>query len=242
MKKIILPLFAAIMLCSCGNTTSKSAGECDSDSVASFEETEECEANLNYMHPDTQMFELFGMVKSMTLTKYYDVSSEGEIKDKSNSFVEKKLFFTRSGEFDIYNKDFEWRLTNPQFDRSSELKVSKVTWHVEDFDMNLSDTYEYNSHGMVSKLESEGVENFSTITFKYDNNTNLISSHDESVGEGSIFCTDITYTILEKDAQGNWTKRLLKCDEKTGDDDGSGKYTESSTYYEVETREIEYYE
>lgn len=242
MKKFIFPFFAALMLCSCGYFSGKRGGECDSDSVATCGEPEECEEVSDYLHPDTQMFELFGNVKSMKLTKYYEVSPVGAIKDMDNSYVDKKLYFNRNGEFDTYNSDFSWRLPNPQFDRNGKEQITKVTWFVEDYGCDMSDIYEYDKRGMVKRCEAGGMESSGTMTFKYDERTNLVSAQDNSAGEGYVFRTDITYTILETDAHLNWIKRLVKYDQQTGEDDGSGKFTESETYYEVEVRDIEYYE
>ena len=240
MIKNIMPLFVAFVLCSCGNASSKYSDGCDSDSVAFCDESGELNVNFDYKHPDAQMSELFGNVKSMILTKYLSVGPDGEIIGSGDSYVDRKLYFKRDGEFDLANEDFEWG--NPRFQRNSEGQITKVTRYIEDFDCDIYEAYEYDELGMVKKCEGDGIESNHTVTFKYDDNTNLISAHLVSTGEGMICDSKITYTILKTDDRQNWTRRIVKNDEKSGEVDGPDGYTETNTYYELETREIEYYE
>jgi len=242
MKKFFLPLFAAVIFCSCGNTTSKATSDCDSDSIASFEE-EGCEGNMNYMHPDTQMNELFGIVKHAKTVSRMAKDFEGNPFDNDDyEDTKSDLYFSRDGEYDLKHDGFSWRMEDPQIKRDDQYRVATVTWNVPEFGTDVSNEYEYDKRGMVKKLKEGGIESVSETKFKYDDDTNLISAEEESAGEGYVYKITKTYKILAKDDQLNWTKRVIKVDVKSGPDDGSNTYPDSETYYELETREIEYYE
>lgn len=241
MKKIALSLFAALLLCSCNQSSGSKSNEAENDSLAQNAETDvESDDNFNFAHSDAKLFELFGKVKSMTLKTYYDADEDGNVKD--DDFGEPdRYYFKSDGELDM-TKEIVWRLQDPKIKRNSDGQIVKVSWYISEFDSNISNVYEYDKFGMVKTLESEGIESTSTTGYTYDENKNLASAVEESAGEGSIFHTDILYTITETDSHNNWTRRLIRFHQKMGDDDGSNKFTEDYTFFQVQVREIEYYE
>lgn len=239
MKKILLPLFAAAMLCSCGNATDKCGDCCDSTSVTNDDSNKTA---LNYINSDTQMNELFGNVKSATFTVSMAQDFEGtpfpndDYEDTRNN-----LFFTPDGEYDLKAEGFYWRLDVPKLKRNNKGQVVTATWYVPDFDTEVSNKYEYDERGMVKYLEEEGTESISEEYYTYDDDSYLVSATGTSAGEGTIYKTNITYKILEKDDHQNWTKRVAKIENQSGPDDGSDTYPDSEVYYEVHSRVIEYY-
>lgn len=241
MKKIALSLFAALLLCSCNQSSGSKSNEAEIDSLAQNTETEtESKDDLKFVHSDAKLFECFGKVKSMTMKTYYDADENGKV-EECNMGEADCYFFKSNGELDM-TKEIVWRLADPKIKRNSDGQIVKVSWYISEFDTDVTEVYAYDKSGMVKTAESTGIEGFSSTEYTYDENMNLASAVEESEGEGSIFHTEILYTITEKDAHNNWTRRLIRFHQKSGEDDGSNTFTEDYTFFQVQVREIEYYE
>lgn len=242
MRKIFIPMIA-LALFACGNKTDKNTAVNDSaKNVQTTEQEgeEELEGNLNYMGYDAMTFEVFGHVKTLKHEVYeQDIDAKGNIPAGTDARLIKRLAFDNEGNLDT--KNIDWRLDNPKFTRNEDGQIIKVEWYMPDYDTNISDEFEY-ERGMIKKNTSTGIESATELVYTYDNETNLVSSVENASSEGTIFQINATYTILEKDNFNNWTRRLVKYEEKSGPDDGSGKFTDSFTYYNVEVRTITYWE
>lgn len=241
MKRSIIPFFASLMLVSCTSTSTDKTKGTDADSLS--QETE-CvvESNVckfNYIHPDTQLFELFGKVKSVVIKEYYGAEEDGSIPEDEFTNTD-YLYFKPSGELDM-TKDIQWQLPDPKIKRNDKGQIVHVSWYVSEFDYNVTEDYEYDKSGMVQKVDNHGVESDCTKTYTYDDDGYHVSAIEESSGEGSAFMTTISYKIMKKDDNNNWTHRLVKYHEKSKPYDSPGDYTDEMTYYQVETRKIEYY-
>lgn len=234
MKKLTLCAIAALALIACGNTE-KPAPKADTTVVEVEEVVEETP-----VAPDLAMQELTGPVKTMHI-KTGSCDSKGK-PDNDNFWIEYNFVYTTEGKFDVKDKKFDWRLNNPKIKRNDEGQVEKVSWYISDYDFSIYEKYTYTRLGHIKTLEALGVESTATCNYNYDVDGMLISSYEESAGEGMIYQTNTTYKILESDKRGNWTKRLKKISSKTAEDDGKYNYGSADNFYEIELRTITYYE
>lgn len=250
MKKLSVLTFALSLLCiaSCNNNPVKGNGENTSDSTLNDSSTtlapgevpdEMMEGNSNFMSPDTKLNDLHGLVNKCSYRRA-ECDENGKPNIDYYWYTEVKVF-DRDGFLDLKAKELDWRLNDPKVERNDQQQITKVKWYVSDFGCDIFEAYAYDSHGMLASTHSGGIENDEHITYKYKGDT-LVSSESKGAAEGSAYRTTTTYTILETDDNGNWTRRISKQLYESGPDDGSGKYDESITSYNIEERTITYYE
>lgn len=122
-------------------------------------------------------------------------------------------------------------------------KIIKTETAIEDFaGCKISSEYTYDETGLLKLAVCAGMECNSTCQYTYNADGELVKLIEKSAGEGMVNETEMTFTILERDAHKNWTKRFVEINDKEGVDDGSGKLEPQATKYELQTRTINYWD
>lgn len=245
MNKIIISACALSLLAmtSCKGNANESANETAADDststeVASTENVDGQSAVSKYYSPDTQLNDLFGEV-AKCVTRKGNCDAKGNTNEDTYWSTEVKVF-DRDGFIDAKSEELNWRLNEPIIERNDKEQISVVKWFVSDYNSYVSEEYKYNKDGMLASCQSNGIESADVIKYEYEGTT-LVKSISEGAGEGSVFRNTVTYTILDTDKNGNWTRRLQKGTYEDGPDDGSGTYGNAMTEYSIEERTITYY-
>lgn len=208
-------------------------------SCTSGAKSENASAESGSVTADLLMDELTGKVKlCKTTTKSCNEQGVSE-DDMIWSSVTK--VYDEEGYLDVNAEELDWRMVGPRLTRNDKKQITQVAWRVPEFEMDVTDTYEYNADGTVKSCVSEGVESIDELKYYYDEDKHLKCRVSDGAGEGSVFRSTSEYTVLDTDEQGNWTRRLVKATYESGPDDGSGKFDETFISYELEVREIVYY-
>ncbi|MBQ7854585.1 MAG: hypothetical protein IJ352_06125 [Muribaculaceae bacterium] len=214
------------------NAISDSIAKAKADSIAKIETMEKAKADsiarakadslekINNPHPDLKLFDLRGPVKSCKTDEFHRNIYKNIVftPDGSLSSISFKLFnqihkdsngFTThlSGKF--YDDDFEeWVKTKVIFVTNNAGKIAKLK---KSFNGSI-----YYNGGDWEEL------------YSYDSNGNLNTITTHGLTDGT---ETITFSYLEFDKYGNWTKRKF-----------NGRYTQSpGTWGGTETRTITYY-
>ena len=98
--------------------------------------------------------------------------------------------------------------------------------------------YQYNEFGKKVVENYDTPFSSGTITYVYDADNELVSSHTEYDAEGNQGTIDYTYSIVSRDNYGNWTERKVHRVEKEIED---GKVMTTTSEDSQECRQIEYY-
>ena len=208
--KSLLSIFAmsaasALMLASCGNKTAGQQSSTDSDSVAAVADTvvaQEVQEQKTYEpgRGDLGGLDLRGPVKKV------------EYKDRNFTFNEDGQLQTENGQ--SLRNIFPGGVKRNKDGRLAECNA----------DAYGSRSYTYNAQGLPTEINEDGYGR----TFTYDAD-GYVATMTETIApemgddEGEAEVNKYSYTIVEKDSYGNWTKRK----------DQKGN---------VETRKITYFE
>lgn len=243
MKKFLIPtltLAALLAMPSCknaqggtaegdslGNDTTLTTGVADQTAASAF------------LSPDLRLFELKGRVKLVTVESR-SCNEKGEYGD--DDYVMRNVFvFREDGTLATDAKELDWRLASPKLTRNSDGSIRQVAWRVEEFGTDVTEKYVYDPNGFKTMCVESGVESVDTLHFCYDESGKLLTSSSMGAGEGSVFKSESSYTILEEDTKGNWTRRLSKSSFMDAPDDGKYNFGNEAVEYKLETREIVYY-
>ena len=241
---IVLSILATITACNNNSTTSQSSAnsinetfvedsinKAKADSIKQIKEYQDSVRQdsirndsiiRNRITPDLALFELKGPVKSV---------NKGYIA----FFTENGANFDKDGNLTSINKSYA--NDGYKLKRDSKNRIKSIIC-VEDpsWPHKSSDNIKYNDQNLPIEcytllLESDGTDKYfyknGVITSK-----TAIFSGEGDYGNGK---STITYTYLEYDHYGNWTKR--KVHDKFKDDFGEGNYNKTS----IQTRKIKYY-
>lgn len=154
---------------------------------------------VDYLSADLQMRELKGHVKS---AKWYDNEAESDSRDYG---------FSQKGEWTTFNGAALSRAFT-KVERDAKRRV-KSTLEGENDQITLIE-YTYNTAGYVSEENVDyGMDGYSKETFSYNSQGVLTTSRIvENMGYDAPDepAVTFTYTILQSDSQGNWTRRQVK--------------------------------
>lgn len=235
MKKLILSLSVLAIVACTGNGGKTEGEETDSLKVEQGQEAAEAEV----VPTDLLTVDLCGPVKHMVLSTC-DCGIDGEPASPPYKFD--RFQFDEDGNM---LKGFYWSEEGtdfPTLQRNEKGQIESVITFIPDFQCNREDNYYYGEDGKVVSVEINGIESYTNKAFIYTKGK-LTGFTEQSAGEGTLFKTTGEYKVLEVDDYGNWTKRIVKNTQETGPDDGSEEMEEGEeVYYELEEREIEYYE
>lgn len=237
MKRVIYITIAALSLTSCLKKPAKTTTEQTSTPSAQAEAVDF--KAPEYLSADLAMQDLGGKVKSMEYTAYA-CDEKGEIAPNEDG-NDQSLFFnfdtdgnmTKGFAFDQDDK-------GPKFFRNDKGQIEHTERMLPNLDFTYVNSFVYNERGNIISEEIKGYEFSGTTTNSYTDGV-LTSATAVEAGEGTVYRTTSSFTVIEVDAQGNWTKRLCKSEIESGPDDGSGKYDGHETSYGIEVRKILYY-
>ena len=231
-------VMTAIALSACTGSTTTNNTETTQQPQQTTIQTTIVEQNApSFLTQDLRMHNLFGKVKNFTTMVSDADAQRNPIGTPYEDFL--KLEYDADGHF--VNKVSEVANKNQIVERDGD-KIIRTETPIEEFDgFPCKIHYTYNSNGFVTKMHCEGAEAISDWTYEYNTDGELIKARVSEAGEGMIAETEITYTILERDAQKNWTKRFIEYKTKQGEDDGSGNLEQDEPRYELDTRSINYW-
>lgn len=238
MKKFMFMLLAASTLASCSKKSE--ANESGKDSAKVEAATTEAKAEVSFASPDLALYNLNGLVKSVS-GSYCNSDKDG--KETEGQFMEYSIAFDKDGVLqtdDVRN----YNIKTSQSERDAEGRLTKIH-HEPDEDFGADTSYEfgYKEGRLVSSLNEwmGEISGGSSATYTYDEEGNVVKVVTKGDSDGISFTYTYTYTIKEKDAKGNWTKRLVYYEEEESSGD-AGEKLSVSQYYRMETRKIQYFE
>lgn len=160
----------------------------------------------SYLSEDLRLRDLYGNVESITMNYWTDYF------DENGTIV----------------------TPNIQIERDSKNRIIRYAFNNgnNDGDKYLIEKFEYDGKGNVTKYEKELYEGGISGKCFYDKDGHLEKMYAEGYAEGDNYVMEKTFTILETDEHGNWTKRNVHTMFEY-----AGEVEESD---DVETREITY--
>lgn len=152
-----------------------------------------------YLSADLQMRELTGKVKTL---RWYDKETESDSRTYG---------FSQKGQWTTFNgASLSQAFTKVERDAKGRVKS---TCEGDNDQITLIE-YTYNSAGFVAQQNVDyGMDGYSKETFSYNSQGVLTTSRIvENMGYDAADepAVTFTYTILERDNQGNWTRRQVK--------------------------------
>lgn len=197
-----LSAVAALFLSSCGNKTAGQQSSVDSDTVAAAVDTVVAQEQKTYEpgRGDLGGLDLRGPVKKV------------EYKDWNCTFNEDGQLLTENGQ--NLKNIFPGGVT-----RNKEGRLAEC--HADGYG---SRYYKYNAQGLPTEINEDGYDR--ALTYDADG---YVATMTETIApemgdeEGEAEVNKYTYTIVEKDSYGNWTKRK---------DQKGNITTRKITYYE----------
>ncbi|MCQ2288570.1 MAG: hypothetical protein MJZ74_05675 [Muribaculaceae bacterium] len=193
-----------------------------------------------YLTKDLAMQDLGGQVKRMEYTAL-ECDKDGNMTDDPNGEPITVLFI-----YDI-NGIMTKGYAQSEQDKGVKLVRDKATGLISqtermviELDFTYINKFEYNPDGTIAREEIIGKEFSGTTTNTYKDGVQVEATAVET-GDGVTNSVHTTFTVIEVDRKGNWTKRLCTSEYKSVPDDGSAEGTDSGTAYGIECRKIEYY-
>lgn len=241
-------LLAAILTACGGNNQPQATGNANSEAQtdAKPQTTTEQPAvqqpakkTLPFLTQDLRMYNFFGKVKTFKTIETITDADQKPIGNPSEDWC--KIEYDANGHFVKFLDGFT---TTDDIKQKDGDKIIRTETPIEDYGgMPAISEYTYDDNGLVKTMDVKGIEGKSITEYTYNDDGELIKTIEKGSAEGSAFEDETTYTILERDANKNWTKRFSKHTYKEGPDNGSGKlepYGEPS--YQLQTRTITYWE
>ena len=242
-----IALLSAILTACGGGNNTKTTGNANSEAQADAKpqtSTEQPAAQqpakktLPFLTQDLRMYNFFGKVKTFKTIETITDANQKPQEDPSEDWF--TLEYDADGHF-VKNVSIWAEKTNIKSKDGD--KITKTETPIADFgDEPVIVEYEYDSNGLVKTTKVQGIEGKSSTEYTYNDDGELVKEVEKASGEGSVSVTERTYTIIDRDANKNWTKRFVKTTFKEGDDDGSGKFGPEETSYMLQTRTITYWE
>ncbi len=247
--KHYLPIvLLSAILTACSGNNSKTTDNANSEAQADAKQQTSAEQPAAqqpakktppFLTQDLRMHNLFGKVKNVKTTETDTDADQKPLGDPTEDWF--KLEYDADGHF-VNNVSENAQKGNIK--QKDGDKIIRTETPIEDFGgIPVIVEYTYDADGLVKTKNIQGIESKSTVEYTYNDDGELVKESVKGSGEGSIFEDETTYTILERDANKNWTKRFAKKSFKEGPDDGSGKlepYGDPS--FQLQTRTINYWE
>lgn len=192
--------------------------------------------------PDLTLYELCGQVKEVTI----DYQSVDKDKNPLDEPYRLTITFDKEGTLltedtttfskEDFKRDDQGRLIELQNNKIGEVVLNETRSYTYSSDKAQPDT-------IFTRISGE-YSYSTTLTNTYDADGNLLSSHSASVFDGNMLESDYSYSILESDAQGNWTKRFATITETEQLLDENCELGAPTTQvrYTLETRYITYWD
>lgn len=188
-----------------------------------------------FTSPDRQLHDLAGNVKKVAI---YSIDTEKDWQ-----------YVLGQGDWGLIEYEFDQKGMIKRTDIHDDYKyirndnnvLVKKEKYISDFGISISEEFQYDENGSLTKKIINGLEWVGNEIYEYDHKGNCISVTRTAEGEG-IYRYNVTeqkFDYISRDNQGNWTKRYITNTEKNGS--SLDKFDEESTYYTVEIREISYY-
>lgn len=245
--KYILPaMLISALLSACGGNTTNNAQQVAQDNAKTAAQSDAkpqtttqqpAKKTLPFLTQDLRMYNLFGKVKTFkTIETITDANQKPQEEPSEDWFT---LEYDTNGHFvkTVSNWAEKSNIKSQDGD-----KITKTETPIAEFgDMPVIVEYEYDSNDLVKTTKVQGIEGKSSTEHTYNDDGELVKELEKASGEGTVSVTEKTYTILDRDANKNWTKRFVKTTFKEGDDDGSGKFGPEETSYMLQTRTITYW-
>lgn len=231
-------LFSTICCCalvSCGGPNSSNGQTPDSKADSSVVEGQVDTTSVKnvdlYTMVDGKFFDLKGNVKKCVISVFAADEKGNPTSTKAES--ETTIEFGADGKYTVHSGYNDWNCF-----RNDNGSINKFTWYCDDFGMEFVDSVSYNNAGFPLTFSSNNLGH-QTFTFVYDADNDIVSkSSTATYEEGVEGKTESKYKILERDAKGNWTKRVTDVAEGTKEF-GAADY-DYKRYKTVEVRKIGY--
>ena len=177
-----------------------------------------CGENLEPVVGELGIHDLRGPVKSAV------VNCDGEY-EIEYTFDENGMWLTQGEQTieEVYNngieRDEQGRIVNGKFEEPESCNLYAAS-------------YVYNGDGTIATIGYEDPEETSSTSYAYGENGDCVESHmtgtycEMGADEEEVIDVITEYEVLEKDARGNWTKRVEKTFGK------ENTVTRQITYYE----------
>lgn len=161
-----------------------------------------CGENLEPVVGELGIHDLRGPVKSAVVN--YDGEYEIEY-----TFDENGMWLTQGEQTieEVYNngieRDEQGRIVNGKFEEPESCNLYAAS-------------YVYNGDGTIATIGYEDPEETSSTSYAYGENGDCVESHmtgtycEMGAEEEEVIDVVTEYEVLEKDARGNWTKRVEK--------------------------------
>lgn len=230
MKRVIFFFATSVVMCACVSSTT---GQDDSLNSNTNVQCQPPLTDNTFISSDYRLFDVRGKVSKVVVKTFKcDSSWNGHIEHEK--WLDKEYNFDKNGDV-CFKSDEKVKLI-----RNNKGQLVKMETYMEDFHIYIPNEYVYNDLGLLDTLKESGAESYGEKTFKYDNNSDLISSYKPSVGEGSYYDETCYYKIVERDSLGNWTKRHITSVLRNECDKDRINCQSSEKNYSIETRVITY--
>ena len=197
-----------------------------------------CQKTVEKEEPaDLRLFELTGNVKNGKDLFAIDVNEDGTNSDEWTQFPGGEYTFDENGTLISYSDNgTQATITRDEAGRIISMKVAcenaDGSWNDGGFEVS----YSWDENGKLTGDEYHNcVGGHMVRTYIYDNNGQIVGSNGKGMAEGETYTVERKYRVLESDEKGNWTKRHVTTTE-------TYEGIEPDVTYELETREITYFE
>ncbi|MBQ0049586.1 MAG: hypothetical protein KBT12_05050 [Bacteroidales bacterium] len=192
-------------------------------------------------HPDLTLYELKGEVRQVVV----DIQNTDADKAPLGEPVRFTYTFAKDGSLlaeddktfakEDLKRDENGRLIELQINQSGEVDIQETRSYTYTGSHAAPDT-------IFTRISGE-FSNATTTSNTYDADGNLLAARMLEVFDGNTLESECKYQILERDAQGNWTKRFATITETEQllDENCELGSPEFRTRYQMETRQITYW-
>ncbi|MBR6105344.1 MAG: hypothetical protein IKP81_09855 [Paludibacteraceae bacterium] len=187
-----------------------------------------------FTSPDAQLHDLRGNVKRATITTYF-CDKKWEPKETDNTitteFDEEGKARTEYGRF-----SYEHQSRN---DRGQLVEEYSIVPMVEDTEITVKifTKYEYDQAGTLTRTSTQGGDYTMFTTYTRNKKADIVGITDTTYMEGDKIEDNYTIVIKERDAKGNWTKRLLFVERTSKPDDPNAYINEGEKEYNFKMQE-----
>lgn len=221
MKKIAIAVLTGALLSACGQSADNAVKPNGTDSTSANNVQMD-----KFESADGRFFDVRGKVDRLVIRSTdCDTLGNPTIEDSNT----KVYFFDKHGVATRYEKYSDEKIT-----RDLKGRITKIERLVDGFKTRVE--YTYNKQDMVKSATTHSEDWSGVKIYNYNDQLELVSSEEESEDSREVE----TFTILDRDSHGNWTKRLVttSSDSEPKEDGEEGEEDEETIGLEV--REITY--
>lgn len=195
-----------------------------------------------FTSPDAQIYDLRGNIKKATITTYLCNKEWQPGETESTTTIE----FNEEGQIKAIEGDgeFKYKYEHQIRNKKGQL-VEEYSIKPREEDPGLTvkifTKYEYDQAGTLTRIRREGGDYGMSTTYTHNKKTDIVGITDITSQEGYKIEDKYTIVIKERDAKGNWTKRLLFV-ERTSKPDDPDAYNEGEKEhsFKIQKRNITY--